>query len=51
LSLYGFGRNDTLEVSGLHATSVRIGQDTLINNAGGQTIGILKGYARQIGGM
>jgi Ca2+-binding RTX toxin-like protein len=47
-TVYGFGRNDALDVTGLNASFTRSGHDTLIN-AGGRSIGVLKGYTGSIG--
>ncbi|MFN6486944.1 MULTISPECIES: hypothetical protein [unclassified Nostoc] len=46
-TIYGFDRNDQLDVSGLNATLTRSGQDTLIS-AGSTSLGVLKGYTGSV---
>lgn len=47
-TIYGFSRNDLLNVSGLNATFTRSGNDTLIS-AGSASLGVLKGYTDSVG--
>jgi Ca2+-binding RTX toxin-like protein len=47
-TIYGFGNNDFLDVTGLNATLTKSGGNTLIKSAG-NTIGILKGYTGSVG--
>jgi Ca2+-binding RTX toxin-like protein len=47
-TIYGFGNNDLLDVTGLNATLTKSGGNTLIKSAG-NTIGILKGYTGSVG--
>jgi Ca2+-binding RTX toxin-like protein len=47
-TIYGFGRNDKLDVNGLNATFTRQDQDTLIRS-GETSLGILRGYTGSIG--
>jgi Ca2+-binding RTX toxin-like protein len=47
-TIYGFGGNDLLDVTGLDATLVKTGGNTLVNTASG-TIGILNGYTGTVG--
>ncbi|MBD2198045.1 MULTISPECIES: calcium-binding protein [Calothrix] len=42
-TIYGFGKNDSLDVSGLNASFTQIGNDTLISS-GGNSLGIIKEY-------
>jgi Ca2+-binding RTX toxin-like protein len=46
-TIYGFGRNDKLDVNGLNATFTRQGQDTLISS-GATSLGILRGYTGSV---
>ncbi|MBC6429505.1 hypothetical protein FM036_00915 [Nostoc sp. HG1] len=47
-TIYGFGKNDRLDVSGLNATFTRMGHDTLISS-GSNSLGILKEYTSSVG--
>ncbi|MEB3292929.1 MAG: calcium-binding protein [Synechococcales bacterium] len=47
-TIYGFGRHDRLDVSGLNASFSCQGGNTWIT-AGGQAIGVLKGYTGSVG--
>jgi Ca2+-binding RTX toxin-like protein len=46
-TIYGFGSNDFLDITGLNATLSKSGGNTLIKSAG-NTIGILKGYTGSV---
>jgi hypothetical protein len=48
ITINGFGQDDRLNVSGLNASFIRRGNDTLIN-AGSQSLEILKGYSGSVG--
>jgi Ca2+-binding RTX toxin-like protein len=48
VTIYGFDRNDLLDVSGLNATFARQGDDTLIKS-GSTSLGVLKGYTGPVG--
>jgi Ca2+-binding RTX toxin-like protein len=48
VSIYGFSRNDLLDVSGLDASFTQVGEDTLISS-GDTSLGILKGYTGSVG--
>jgi Ca2+-binding RTX toxin-like protein len=47
-TIYGFGRSDRLDVTGLNASFTRSGGNTLISS-GGRSIGILQGYTGSVG--
>jgi hypothetical protein len=47
-TIYGFGRNDLLDIRGLNATLSTSGGDTLIK-AGNTSLGVLKGYTGSVG--
>ncbi|MEH2459365.1 calcium-binding protein [Nostoc sp.] len=47
-TIYGFDKNDRLDVSGLNATFTRMGHDTLISS-GSNSLGILKEYTSSVG--
>ncbi|MEH2364508.1 calcium-binding protein [Nostoc sp.] len=46
-TIYDFGKNDRLDVSGLNATFTRMGHDTLISS-GSNSLGILKEYTGSV---